>query len=151
MFLAALFIIGTSLAILQSVANPFVTIIGPHESAAKRISIMGICNKFAGIISPLLVAAAVIRPEDKQIMAAVEQGLLTGTAKEQALDQMIQGVIAPYLILAAFLFVFGFIFFKSGILRLPACISLALSCMFKEFQALTTQKIKYLESRPEGL
>lgn len=116
MFLAALFIIGTSLAILQSVANPFVTIIGPHESAAKRISIMGICNKFAGIIAPLLFAAAVIRPEDKQIMAAVEQGLLTGTAKEQALDQMIQGVIAPYLILAAFLFVFGFIFYKSPIM-----------------------------------
>ena len=115
MFLAALFIIGTSLAILQSVANPFVTIIGHHESAAKRISIMGICNKFAGIIAPLLFAAAVIRPQDKEIMAAVEQGLLTGEAKEQALDQMIQGVIAPYVILAAFLFVFGFIFYKSPI------------------------------------
>lgn len=115
MFLAALFIIGTSLAILQSVANPFVTIIGPHESAAKRISIMGICNKFAGIIAPLLFAAAVIRPEDKEIMAAVEKGLLTGVAKEQALDQMIQGVIAPYVILAVFLFIFGFIFYKSPI------------------------------------
>ncbi len=37
MFLLALFTIGTALAILQSVANPFVTIIGPYESAAKRI------------------------------------------------------------------------------------------------------------------
>ncbi len=81
MFLAALFIIGTSLAVLQSVANPFVTIIGPHESAAKRISIMGICNKFAGIIAPLLFAAAVIRPEDKEIMSAVESGLLLGGGK----------------------------------------------------------------------
>ena len=115
MFLAALFVIGTSLAILQSVANPFVTIIGPIESAAKRISIMGICNKFAGIIAPLLFAAAVIRPEDKDIMAAVESGVLVGPAKEAALDQMIQGVIAPYVILAAFLFVFGFLFYKSPI------------------------------------
>ena len=115
MFLAALFVIGTSLAILQSVANPFVTIIGPIESAAKRISIMGICNKFAGIIAPLLFAAAVIRPEDKEIMAAVESGALTGAAKEAALDQMIQGVIAPYVILAVFLFVFGFLFYKSPI------------------------------------
>ena len=115
MFLAALFVIGTSLAILQSVANPFVTIIGPIESAAKRISIMGICNKFAGIIAPLLFAAAVIRPEDKEIMAAVESGVLTGAAKEAALDQMIQGVIAPYVILAAFLFIFGFLFYKSPI------------------------------------
>ena len=86
MFLAALFVIGTSLAILQSVANPFVTIIGPHESAAKRISVMGICNKFAGIIAPLLFAAVVIRPEDKEIMSAIESGLLTGPAKEAALD-----------------------------------------------------------------
>jgi glucose/galactose transporter len=115
MFLAALFVIGTSLAILQSVANPFVTIIGPIESAAKRISIMGICNKFAGIIAPLLFAAAVIRPEDKEIMAAVESGILVGPAKEAALDQMIQGVIAPYVILSAFLFIFGFLFYKSPI------------------------------------
>ncbi len=115
MFLAALFVIGTSLAILQSVANPFVTIIGPHESAAKRISVMGICNKFAGIIAPLLFAAVVIRPEDKDIMAAVESGLLVGPAKEAALDEMIKGVIPPYLVLTVFLALFAVIFFKSPI------------------------------------
>ena len=115
MFLAALFVIGTSLAILQSVANPFVTIIGPHESAAKRISVMGICNKFAGIIAPLLFAAVVIRPEDKEIMAAVESGLLSGGAKEAALDEMIKGVIPPYLVLTVFLFIFAIVFFKSPI------------------------------------
>ena len=114
-FLAALFVIGTSLAILQSVANPFVTIIGPHESAAKRISIMGICNKFAGIIAPLLFAAAVIRPEDKEIMAMVESGELLGSAREAALDEMIKGVIPPYVILSVFLFIFAIIFFKSPI------------------------------------
>ena len=53
-FLIGLFSIGTGLAILQTAANPYVTIIGPIESAARRISIMGICNKFAGIISPLI-------------------------------------------------------------------------------------------------
>ena len=115
MFLAALFVIGTSLAILQSVANPFVTIIGPHESAAKRISIMGICNKFAGIIAPLLFAAVVIRPEDKEIMSAVENGLLVGPAKEAALDEMIKGVIPPYVFLSVFLAIFAIVFFKSAI------------------------------------
>ncbi len=113
MFLLALFTIGTSLAILQSVANPFVTIIGPYESAAKRISIMGICNKLAGILAPLVFAALVIRPEDKAIMDAVEAGTLTGAAKEAALDQMIQGVIVPYVVLAVLLFVFGVLFYKS--------------------------------------
>ena len=115
MFLAALFVIGTSLAILQSVANPFVTIIGPHESAAKRISVMGICNKLAGIIAPLLFAAVVIRPEDKTIMDAVEKGLLVGPAKDAALDEMIRGVISPYLVLTVFLVIFAIVFFMSPI------------------------------------
>ena len=115
MFLAALFTMGTALAILQTAANPFVTIIGPRESAARRISIMGICNKFAGVVSPLIFAAAVIRPQDKITMDAVQAGELVGAAKEQALDAMIQGVILPYVILAAVLFVFGVVFYKSSI------------------------------------
>ena len=115
MFLGALFTMGTALAILQTAANPFVTIIGPRESAARRISIMGICNKFAGIISPLIFAAAVIRPQDKVTMDAIADGTLVGAAKEQALDTMIQGVILPYVILAVVLFIFGFVFYKSSI------------------------------------
>ena len=115
MFLAALFTMGTALAILQTAANPFVTIIGPRESAARRISIMGICNKFAGVVSPLIFAAAVIRPQDKITMDAVQAGELVGAAKEQALDVMIQGVILPYVILAAVLFIFGIVFYKSSI------------------------------------
>lgn len=115
LFLLALFTIGTALAILQSVANPFVTIIGPHESAARRISVMGICNKFAGIIAPLLFAAAVIRPGDKTVMDMVEAGLLEGTAKEAALDGMIRGVIVPYVVLAILLFIFGLLFYKSPV------------------------------------
>lgn len=114
-FLVALFTIGTALAVLQSVANPFVTIIGPHESAAKRISVMGICNKAAGIIAPLLFAAAVIRPEDKVIMEQVESGLLTGNALEAALDEMIKGVILPYVVLSVILSVFGILFYRSPI------------------------------------
>ena len=114
-FLVALFTIGTALAILQSVANPFVTIIGPHESAAKRISVMGICNKAAGILAPLLFAALVIHPEDEEIMRQVESGLLSGAAKEAALDGMIRGVIVPYVVLAVLLFIFGILFFKSPI------------------------------------
>ncbi len=115
LFLLALFTIGTALAILQSVANPFVTIIGPHESAARRISVMGICNKFAGIIAPLVFAAAVIRPEDREVMDMVEAGLLEGAAKEAALDGMIRGVIVPYVVLAVLLFIFGILFYKSPV------------------------------------
>src|SRR5690554_6217746 len=60
-FLIGLFSIGTGLAILQTAANPYVTIIGLIESAAQRMSIMGICNKFAGIVSPLIFAAIIFK------------------------------------------------------------------------------------------
>ena len=70
-FLAGLFSIGAGLAILQTAANPYITILGPAESAAQRISIMGICNKGAGILAPLLFAAVILRPGDAALFRAV--------------------------------------------------------------------------------
>ena len=55
LFLLGLFLQGGGLTILQSASNPYVTMLGPRESAAKRISIMGICNGVAGVIAPLLL------------------------------------------------------------------------------------------------
>src|SRR5258706_138822 len=57
LFLFALFVIGTGLALLQTASNPYITIVGPIESAAKRISIMGVCNKTAGGLAPLILGA----------------------------------------------------------------------------------------------
>jgi MFS family permease len=54
-FLLGLFVQGTGMALLQTASNPYVTIIGPRESAAKRISMMGIANKFAGAIAPIIL------------------------------------------------------------------------------------------------
>lgn len=54
LFLLGLFVIGTGLALLQTASNPYVTILGPSESAAQRISVMGICNKIAGILSQVI-------------------------------------------------------------------------------------------------
>ena len=76
---------------------------------------MGICNKFAGIVSPLIFASLVIRPSDEAIMQRLSAGELTGIAREQALDQLILGVIPPYVGLAVILFVFGIVFFRSSI------------------------------------
>ena len=53
-FLVALFTLGTGLTILQTASNPYVTLVGPLESAAMRISIMGLINKSAGVLVPLL-------------------------------------------------------------------------------------------------
>ena len=56
LFLVASFVSGTANAFLQASVNPYITILGPLDSAAKRISIMGICNKLAWPIPPLFLA-----------------------------------------------------------------------------------------------
>ena len=61
LFLLGLFVEGTGLALLQTASNPYITIIGPPESAAKRISIMGIANKFAGAIAPIILASIILK------------------------------------------------------------------------------------------
>jgi len=108
-FLGGLFLLGIGLAILQSAANPYVTIIGNKESAASRLSFVGTFNKLAGILANLIFAAVVMGESDKTIMAAIKSGLYVGQAKTEALDQLIRSVMMPYAILAGVLFIFGFI------------------------------------------
>ena len=59
LFLLALFTLGTGLTILQTASNPYIVLIGPQESAAMRISIMGLINKGAGVLAPLVFTAYV--------------------------------------------------------------------------------------------
>lgn len=114
LFLTGLFLIGTGLAILQTAANPYVTIIGPIESAARRISVVGICNKVAGIISPLVFAAVILNPGDSEMFKLIESGTLDEMAKNLILDDLIRRVIVPYAILGTALLIFGiFIKFSS--------------------------------------
>jgi hypothetical protein len=56
-----IFMIGAGLAILQTAANPYISIVGPIESAAQRIAVMGICNKVAGILAPIVLGTFVLR------------------------------------------------------------------------------------------
>lgn len=114
-FLSGLFLIGTGLAILQTAANPYVTIVGPIESAARRISIVGICNKLAGIISPLVFAAVILSPTDGELFALIESGTLDEVSKNLILDDLIRRVIVPYAILGAALLIFGVFIKFSGL------------------------------------
>lgn len=93
-FLLGLFSIGAGLAILQTAANPYITILGPKESAAQRISIMGICNKGAGILAPIVFAAVILRATDNELFKQL--ALNDGIDKEAALDALIRRVIVPY-------------------------------------------------------
>ena len=104
-FLIGLFTIGAGLAILQTAANPYITVLGPKESAAQRISIMGICNKGAGIIAPLVFAAVVLKATDTDLF--VQLPLMNTIQKSQALDELIRRVIPPYAVVGTVLFILG--------------------------------------------
>jgi glucose/galactose transporter len=98
LFLTGLFIQGTGLAILQTASNPYVTILGPIESAAKRISIMGICNKTAGVISPLILGAIVLAGMDKFDKQYL--GSLDEIQRNLTLNALAGRIIIPYVVMA---------------------------------------------------
>jgi FHS family L-fucose permease-like MFS transporter len=98
LFLTGLFVQGMGLALLQTASNPYISIIGPIESAARRISIMGICNKVAGVLSPLILSAIVLEGADalKKRFEAVGDVQI----REQLLAELAGRVIAPYVVMA---------------------------------------------------
>lgn len=98
LFLTGLFVIGSGLALLQTAANPYATVLGPIESAAQRISIMGICNKVAGIIAVYVLGAITLENAD-----GIKAKILTLSPAEKAieLDQLASRVITPYVLIAA--------------------------------------------------
>lgn len=98
LFLAGLFTQGMGLALLQTASNPYISIVGPIESAAKRISIMGICNKLAGALSPLILSAIVLKNAqsiENKIAVTTDQ-----VTKEILLGELAQRIIPPYIIIA---------------------------------------------------
>lgn len=105
LFLTGLFLIGTGLTILQTAANPYITILGPKDRAAQRISIVGICNKAAGILAPLLLAAVLVRPADTALIHALPA--MNTADKAHALDLLIRRVITPYALASVVLLAMG--------------------------------------------
>ena len=104
-FLLGLFTLGTGLAVLQTAANPYVTILGPKERAAQRISIMGIFNKGAGILAPIIFAAIILRVGDTDLFQQLET--MGEAEKSAALDELIRRVIVPYAVVGTVLLVLG--------------------------------------------
>jgi FHS family L-fucose permease-like MFS transporter len=104
-FLLGLFMIGVGLAVLQTAANPFITILGPQERAAQRISIMGICNKSAGVLAPILFAAVVLRATDTDLFAQLPT--MSAVERGAALDELVRRVIVPYSLMGVVLIGLG--------------------------------------------
>ena len=117
LFLTGLFIIGTGLALLQTASNPYVTVLGPIESAAQRISIMGICNKVAGILAVFILGAIVLKDVD-----ALKAKLLTLSPADKTaeLNELATRVINPYITIAISLSVLAVIIYLLNLVNLPS-------------------------------
>ncbi len=113
LFLVGLFVQGAGLALLQTASNPYISIVGPIESAAQRISIMGICNKAAGALSPLILSALILKnaaPLEQQIMHTTDK-----IQKEILLADLASRVITSYIVMAVILVLLALMIKKSSL------------------------------------
>jgi len=111
-FLLGLFVQGSGLAVLQSASNPYITILGPPESAAKRISIMGIFNKFAGVLAPIALGSVVLSNIDS---FNAKLATLNGAEKIAQLNELASRVIVPYVLIVVVLVILGILIYFSGL------------------------------------
>ncbi|SEM09019.1 glucose/galactose transporter [bacterium A37T11] len=113
LFLLGLFVIGAGLAILQTASNPYITIVGPPESAAKRISIMGIFNKMAGAAAPIILGLFLKLENADKLKAEVAS--MTADNRAAALNEMALRVVPPYIGIIVVLLLLSVFVFKSGL------------------------------------
>lgn len=116
-FLTGIFIQGTGMTLLQTASNPYITILGPIKSAAKRIAIMGIANKTAGALANLIFGALLLSG-----IKEINEKLSTvgNLEKNQLLDKMADSVVTPYIIMAVILFILGILIRKAPLPHVEA-------------------------------
>lgn len=117
MFLTGIFIQGAGMTLLQTASNPYITILGPIDSAAKRISIMGIANKIAGALGSLIFGSLLLSGIDE-----IQQKLskVNTTEKVELLDTMAHSVVMPYVTMAVVLFVLALLIIKAPLPNVDA-------------------------------
>lgn len=91
MFLIGQFMMGAGQTLVQTAVNPYVVKMGPEESAARRISIMGILNKSAGIVAPIVFTALIL---------GGMTGHPTTTPTPEEIEQMASNLVLPYIYMA---------------------------------------------------
>ncbi len=99
-FLSGLFLMGTGLALLQTAANPYAAVLGSPQTAARRIGIMGICNKVAGILAPLVLGSLTLKDVDA-VSARIGNPALPAAEKAGILDDLALQSLVPYLCIVA--------------------------------------------------
>ncbi|WP_226467662.1 sugar MFS transporter [Luteimonas panaciterrae] len=102
--LGGLFVIFAGLAILQTASNPYISVLGPIESGAQRIAVMGICNKIAGILAPIVLGTVVLHGMGD---IATQVAAADAAGKERLLNEFAASIHTPYLLMAGVLALLG--------------------------------------------
>lgn len=97
LFLLAQLLIGVGQTVLQTAVNPYVVKMGSEESAAVRVCVMGLLNKFAGVVVPIIFA---------MVTVAAVAGEGASLSQEQK-DAMANSLVAPYIAVAGLIFIFA--------------------------------------------
>ncbi|MFT6268323.1 MAG: glucose/galactose transporter [Alphaproteobacteria bacterium] len=113
MFLVAQFVLGTGLTLLQTASNPYIVKIGPEETAAVRISIMGILNKLAGVVAPMIFTVLVLG--DFGDVTAKSIAKMAEEDRIVKITALADGLIYPYLWMAIALAILALAMLKSGL------------------------------------
>lgn len=103
-FLLALFTLASGMTLMQTAINPYIVCIGPRESAAMRISIMGLFNKGAGIVVPLVFTALILSGMERFSEPAL--AALDAAGREALRGELSQRLVFPYAVMAVGLLVF---------------------------------------------
>lgn len=112
LFLIGQFIQGSGLAILQTAANPYVVMLGPRNSAAKRISFMGIANGVAGILAPIILGSIILSNTDQIKTDLLKMGV---QEKEIALQTLAAKIISPYVAMTVVMLILAVLIYFSGL------------------------------------
>lgn len=105
LFLTGIFIQGSAMALLQTAVNPYLSIIGPIDSAAARISIAGLCNKGAGVLVPIIFGILFLKNSEE--VTAKINATTDINVKNAILDELLQRVHTPYITLAIIFVLFA--------------------------------------------
>jgi glucose/galactose transporter len=118
LFLAALFVLASGMTLMQTAINPYIVRLGARESAAMRISIMGLFNKGAGVVVPLVFSSLMLADIDSFSHTAL--ATLAPAAREAMRATLAERLVFPYACMAALLFAIMAFIHYSGLREIPA-------------------------------
>jgi glucose/galactose transporter len=109
-FLLAQFVVGSGLTILQTASNPFIVRLGNEESAAARIAFMGLLNKAAGVLAPIVFTSLVLSglPDVNQ----ESLNAMPADARAALINDMSVSLIQPYVGMAIALGLLALVFMR---------------------------------------